>query len=46
MIESINQEVDKFLSTLPDITNEQLISIKNKYSCSVTDDLKKRSFNN
>ena len=41
MIESINQEVDKFLSTLPDITNEQLISIKNKYSCSVTDDLKK-----
>ena len=41
MIESINKEVDKFLSTLPDITNEQLISIKNKYSCSVTDDLKK-----
>ncbi len=42
MIGNINQEIDKFLSKFLDTNNEEKInSIKEKYSSSVTDDLKK-----
>tara|TARA_B100000768_G_scaffold10204_1_gene10220 strand:- start:496 stop:735 length:240 start_codon:yes stop_codon:yes gene_type:complete len=41
MIESINLEIDNFLSLIPDISREQTESIKKKYSSNVTDDLSK-----
>lgn len=41
MIESINLEIDSFLSLIPNISREQAKSIKHKYSSNVTDDLSK-----
>jgi len=41
MIESINLEIDNFLSLIPNISREQTESIKKKYSSNVTDDLSK-----
>jgi arginyl-tRNA synthetase len=41
MIESINLEIDNFLSLIPNISREQTEAIKIKYSSNVTDDLSK-----
>ena len=41
MIESINLEIDNFLSLIPNISREQTEAIKTKYSSNVTDDLSK-----
>jgi arginyl-tRNA synthetase len=41
MINSINNHIDKFLSSLDDIDDNQKGLIKNKYATTVTDDLKK-----
>ena len=41
MIESINIEIDSFLSLIPNISREQTEAIKKKYSSNVTDDLSK-----
>ena len=41
MIESINLEIDNFLSLIPNISREQAEVIKTKYSSNVTDDLSK-----
>ena len=41
MIQTINEQIDKFLSSLPEINNSQIISIKERSATTLTDDLKK-----
>ena len=41
MIDKLNGEINKFLSSLPNIEEKQLNQIQNKFSSSITDDLNK-----
>ena len=41
MIQTIDEQIDKFLSSLPEINDSQIISIKERSATTLTDDLKK-----
>ena len=41
MIDKLNDEINKFLSSFPNIEEKQLNQIQNKFSSSITDDLSK-----
>ena len=45
MIQTIDEQINKFLASIPDINDDQISQIKDRCATTVTDDLKKRACN-